>query len=157
MIRVATVEDVPRIVEMGLRFLASSAYGHQLAQNADQIGVTAAAMIAHPDGEIFVAEAADQSLVGMIVVFIYPHPLSGERVAGELCWWVEPMARGRVSGARLLAHAEAWAVAQKADVFQMMAPTEAVGRIYEKRQYEKLETHYQRRLSHATRFTTNAA
>jgi GNAT superfamily N-acetyltransferase len=140
-IRAATLEDVPRLVAMGTRFRAGSAYAAAMPANAAQMAQTAAAVIRHADGVVFVTEA-DGDLTGMIGLQVYVHPFSGARVAGELFWWVEPEARG--DGVRLLRRAEAWAAAQGAAQLQVGAPADAPGvaRLFARRGYVALETAY---------------
>lgn len=140
-IRSATIADIPRLVEMGMRFLRTGSYQRHLAENPEQIAATARQMVESPDAAVFVAET-DRRIVGMLAVFCYQHPLSGERVASELVWWVDPESRG--AGLRLLRVAEQWAAAHGARALQMIAPDEHVGRLYEHRGYCRMETLYQR-------------
>ena len=145
-IRPATLEDVPRLVAMGRRFLASSAYAGTIAENPAQMAACATALITAPDGVVLVAEGPG-GLVGMLGLLIVSHALSGERVAGEVFWWVEPEARG--DGLRLLRAAEAWACGRGATRIQMIAPraVPAVGRVYARRGYAPIETLYSRTLA----------
>lgn len=141
-VREANDTDVPAIVRMGQRF-ARMVYGDKLADNPTQIAALAQQLMTSPDGALFVAEKGG-AVVGMIGLLAYLHPMSGERIATEMAWWVEPEHRG--IGMRLLKRAETWAVAQQALVFQMIAPTPDVERFYARVGFSKVETTYQRRL-----------
>jgi GNAT superfamily N-acetyltransferase len=142
-IRTAHVGDVEAIVEMGREFI-HAIYPNDLPFNAGQIAQTALNLMASQDGEIFVAER-DGALIGMLAMIAFLHPLSGERIATELCWWVSPSHRG--VGVKLLRAAEAWTKAQGAAVFQMIAPSPEVGRFYERVGLHAIETSYQRRVA----------
>lgn len=113
-IRAATLADVPRLVAMGAQFLGSSSYAATLADSPDQMARVASFLIADARGLLVVSTAAGR-VTGMLGMMIFPHFLSGELVAGELFWWVEPEARG--AGLRLLRHAEAWAAAGRLLLF----------------------------------------
>lgn len=143
MIRRATVEDVPRIVAMGVRFAATPDYAAIVAVKPEMLETLARNVLANPDGVIFVAER-DGTAIGMIALITYPHPLTGERVACELVWWVEPDARG--VGVRLLRTAERWAKEHGAAVLHMIAPNARVGQFYHAVGYEPIESTWQRRM-----------
>lgn len=142
-VREAVDDDVPTIVRMGQRF-ARMVYGDKLGDNPAQIAALAQQLMTSADGAVFVAEKGG-TVVGMIGLLAYAHPMSGERIATEMAWWVEPEHRG--IGMRLLRRAETWATEQHARVFQMIAPTVDVARFYERVGFDKVETTYQRRLS----------
>ncbi len=142
MIREATNEDVPAIVEMGLKFLSQSDYRYLLAENRQQIAETSRFLIANERGVIFVDD--NHGLIGMIGMLLYPHHFSGELIAGELVWWVDPMHRGR--GVRLVRQAEQWAFGHGARRIQMIAPSREVGRVLERLGYPPIETAHQKTL-----------
>lgn len=144
MIREATPADVPRVVEMGRRFLAEGPYRDKIADNPEVCAKLAAQLVQNPQAKILVAEEGEQ-LIGILVFILFPHYFSGEMTAGELVWWVEPRARGR-TGVKLLTAAEGMARDLGAKRMQMVAPTLEVGRLYKRRGYEEVETTYQRSL-----------
>ncbi len=144
-IRDAVIGDVPRIVEMGQHFLRASSYADQITENPTQFGKMATTCIDSPDGVVLLAEGRGGDVVGMIGLLIFAHHLSGQRTAGEICWWVEPTARG--TGVQLLKAAEAWAVAHHAETLQMVAPTAQVATIYERYGYRLSEVAYLKVLS----------
>ena len=143
MIRNATHADISRLVEMGGRFIASSHYSKHFADNVLARHVLMGRLIEQPDGALFVSEK-DGAVVGMIGVWAYQHPCSGDRVGGEVFWWVEPEARG--CGIELLRRAERWADDMGCVCFQMIAPDDKVARLYRRLGYTKLEETYQRDL-----------
>lgn len=143
MIRVATAADIPRLIEMGTHFMAETSYGKRLGNNPDQMATIGAQLIENEQGVLFVAEQ-DGELVGMIGALCFAHHISGERVAAEVFWWVEPSFRG--CGVRLMKRAEQWAKAAGAVRFQMVSPSPEVGALYERMGYEPIEVAYERAL-----------
>jgi GNAT superfamily N-acetyltransferase len=93
---------------------------------------------------VILVSGSDATITGMIAMLAYDHPFSGERMAFEVVWWVEPEARG--DGVRLLRAAEDWAMEQGIGKMQMVAPNERVGALYERLGYLPVETSYQRSL-----------
>lgn len=141
MIRPATDADIPRIVEMGLRFREQTAYRNAIAANPDQIRkITEHVMSV--DG-LLVSER-NGYVCGMIGVVLFPHFFSGEMVAGEVVWWVEPEYRGE--GIKLVREAERRAKAKGAVKMQMIAPNEQVAAVYKRLDYKYVESSYQRTL-----------
>ncbi len=145
MIRHATEADVPRIVEMGQRFVASTAYATLISLNTEQLTGTTRDLLNNPDALVLLAEK-DGDVIGMLAAIRFNHPMSGQHIAQEVVWWVDPEHRG-TAGIRLLRAAEAWAVAGGAEVLQMIAPSEKVGKFYAAVGYAPVETVFQRRLS----------
>lgn len=146
MIRPARLEDVDAIVAMGLRFQAETDYAQHLRANPEALRTLAVGLITSEVGTIFVAER-EGSVIGMLAAATYVHPMSGELVAHELCWWMRPGARGDRTALALVREAERWAVSRGAAVFQMVAPTDRVGAFYEALRYAPVERLYQRRLA----------
>jgi GNAT superfamily N-acetyltransferase len=144
MIREATHADIPRLVEMGTRFIASTPYRTKLALNQATLTTAMQRLIDSPLAVLLVADV-ERHVVGMLAVVAAEHPLSGQVTAGEVFWWVDPAYRGRL-GMRLLQVGEAWARARGAAVLQMIAPDDRVARLYRRRGYSKLEETYQRTL-----------
>ncbi len=141
--REATPADVPALVAMGERFLAS-VYAQLVHANADSLRAFSTGLLASPDAVIYVAEI-DAVVVGMMGLMRYMHPMSGEPTVSEVMWWMDPDARG--SGVRLFRVGEAWARAQGATVIQMIAPTPDVASFYTRVGYVPVETTYQKRIA----------
>lgn len=142
-IRLATVADLDALVAMSAHFIAAI-YPTDMPFNPAQVRTLAAQLIGSPDSAIYLAEKAGL-VVGMLALTAYAHPMSGERIATEVCWWVEPAHRG--VGVRLFDAAQTWAREQGAVVFQMIAPSPEVARFYERMGLHFIETTYQQRLT----------
>jgi N-acetylglutamate synthase-like GNAT family acetyltransferase len=145
MIREATPADIPRIVEMGRRFMAESAYNQHLSENPMQMRALALQIISQPNGSILVSEK-DGKLTGMLAFILFPHHFSGELIAGEVIWWVDPEARAGSTGLKLMRRAEEIAVGMGAKKMQMVAPTERIGELYKHLGYREVESTFQRNL-----------
>ena len=143
-IRPAEEADLPRLVELGQRFLHSTPYRNLMGDNVQCMADTAESLLTNDDGLVLVAADPHDGPVGMIGMLAFRHHLSGERIAGELFWYVDPEARG--VGLQLLRGAEAWAKGKQAVRIQMVAPTAQVGKVYERLGYACIEMTYQRSL-----------
>lgn len=141
MIRFATTEDIPRCVEMGQRFHAETDYKNQVTIEPDALHKLGEQLVAK--NGLLVSERGGQ-LVGMIGFVLFPHFFSGEMVAGEVFWWVDPEHRGE--GPKLMKEAERHAREAGAKRMQMIAPNERVGTLYERCGYSFVETAYQKAL-----------
>lgn len=140
-IRDAALADVPAIVRMGVRF-ATGEYARLLTVNEQALAILASHMIQNAACGAWVLEC-DGVVVGMLGMTTYPQAMSGETIATEMVWWMEPEARGGRGALRLLEHGKTWARAQGATRLQMIAPNTHVGAFYERLGFQLLEIHYQ--------------
>lgn len=142
-VRTATTDDVPRIVEMGVRFVADSEFWRIGPASPEKIVKLVLSII--DGGGVFVAEDNGR-VIGMLCGCLVDHPMMDSIVASELAWWVEPEHRG-TAGARLLAAFAAWAHDRGADVVHMVAPNARVAAHYRKRGLTEMETSFIRRIT----------
>jgi N-acetylglutamate synthase-like GNAT family acetyltransferase len=143
-IRVATLADVPRMLEMGARFLEGSRYRRFLNLNPQQQTQLVTELVQQDTANVFIAEQ-DATVVGMFGLTLSTNPFDGVRTAMEMFWWVEPHHRGS-TGLRLLRTAEAWAKAAGAERLYMVVPTSDVGSLLKRLGYVYVESIYQRLL-----------
>lgn len=143
MIREACITDIPKLVEMGRRFIFETKYRDAIGFDAESQQTLMQRLIDSSDGIIFIL-APHKSPIGMMGVHVFAHPLSGETMAAEVFWWVEPEHRG--AGLSLIHKAERWAKDRGAKKLHMIAPSEKVARCYETLGYAQLEVHYQKDL-----------
>jgi GNAT superfamily N-acetyltransferase len=147
MIRRATSSDIESIVAMGRKFHAASGVSAALPFDGESAVATAMHLMSD-DGALFVAEQGAR-LVGMAGALKYPHYMNlGCTVAQELFWWVEPDARGGMSGVRLLMALEEWARAEGCKALTMIclpidSPAEG---IYSRFGYRALEKSFVKEL-----------
>lgn len=144
-IREATLEDVPRIVELGRKFIANGPYKDQL-DNPAQADHIARWMIGNQKAKVLVAQM-DGTIQGMIAFIIYPHYFTGQPTANEMIWYVEPEARAGGIAMRLMHAAESLAKEMGAIRMQFTAPTAEIGKLYERWcGYHQVEISYERTL-----------
>lgn len=98
MIRPATLEDMPRVVELGAEFLAVGPYAW-VPLDRDAFAAAAAKMI-----EVGIILLADDGLLGAVLYPFYFNP--AVKLAAELFWYSPK------NGRALREAFEAWAIAQ---------------------------------------------
>lgn len=137
MIRAATVDDIPGLLDMGAKFAERADLATHVGYDAESMAATFAAMIERDEFCLFIGGC------GAIGGMVAPHPFNhAQPIADELFWWSE----GR-EGLRLLEAYEEWAASHGAVI--RMTALEAVepdrmGRFYERRGYRPLERAYVR-------------
>lgn len=143
--RQALPADAPSLVRMLWQFATSTKYRKYVGANEAALTTFLEGLLKNESAAIFVADRENR-IIGMIGVLGYIHPMSGEKCAGELFWWLDPADRG--AGGWLLRRAEKWAKAYGAQSLQMIAPAESphVGEMYTRLGYEAVETAYQVKL-----------
>src|SRR5476651_1377594 len=124
-IRLATVEDIPQMVAMGVKFNNQSSYSRHLKVDEEKIAAIGKQLI---EGEGLLVSENQEKITGMIGYIVYRHFMSDEIIAGEVFWWVEPEHRG--AGIKLLKEAEDRARQRGAKKMQMIAPTDQVAKVY---------------------------
>lgn len=143
MIRVATQEDIPRIIELGSLSLEDGPYAGVIRDVPAQ-----AALCAHEvmdKGRILLGEE-DGVVVGLIGFIIANHHFSGQKYAAELMWFVPEEHRKGGMGMKLLWEAEKQAKEMGAEDMLFTAPNTSVAAIYKRFGYEELEVTYRKTL-----------
>lgn len=141
MIRTANFSDLSRLVQMGRRFRSETKYEKYLAENPDKMRELGEQLV-RQDGLLISEQNGEPT--GMLGFVNHSHFISGDRVTGEVFWWVEPERRG--DGLRLVRETENRARAGGSKYIQMIAPTDQVARIYSRIGYEKVEETWQKTL-----------
>lgn len=99
-VRPATHDDIPRIVDMAQRFYPTSGY-ERIAPLAKE-SAAGLVIVAAERGVMLVAEV-DGDLAGMACLVVEPYLFNVEVViAQEIVWWIEPEHRGGMLAVRLL-------------------------------------------------------
>jgi len=107
MIRAATTDDIPRMVELGQAMHAESPEFRGIRFDADKLARVIAATMANPAGFVQVIER-DGEVVGGMVAMATPHYFSPDMVACDLALFVSPEHRGGMAAARLLTSYRNW-------------------------------------------------
>lgn len=137
MIRLAEVKDVPRIVQLGSRSLVDGPYRGILADNPKQTAIFTRQVVENI-GKVLLWEE-DGKVTGLLAFIVCDHYLTGEKVAEELMWYVEPEARAGCPALRLLWAAQDMAKEMGAKKMKFTAPNNDVGRLYERFGYHQIE------------------
>lgn len=108
MIRTATFDDVPDLVELGRAMHAESPRYREMTFDADRLAETLHGVIA-AGGFARVVQTEDGSLVGGLVAVLVPHWASDDLTSCDLALFMAPEARGSIAPARLLNQYAQWA------------------------------------------------
>lgn len=143
MIRIATQEDIPRIVELGSRSLQDGPYAGLIRDVPAQ-----AALCAHEvmdRGRILLGEECGE-VVGLLGFIVANHHFSGQKYAAEMMWYVEREHRKGGIAIKLLWEAEKQAKELGAEDMVFTAPNEDVSALYQRFGYHKMEVTYRKAL-----------
>lgn len=140
MIRPATHDDIPRLIEMGREFFDSLQYPEAGKYNPNFVSATFSNLIDMRDGVLLV----DDNVNGAVGALIYPFYMTGRRTAQELFWWVDPGHRG--IGKNLLVALEEYVKSEGVTSLVMLAmessEPDRVGKVYERAGYRPMERTY---------------
>lgn len=142
-VRHAVESDLPRLVELMRQFGASRSFREPFTQDRSVMSELLMSCLNPAHGTVLVL-VEDRAVVGLIVMCLMDHPLSRERIASELAWFVDPENRG--GGHRLLLAVEAWARECGVTRLSLVAPSERIGRIYERWGFSPMEATYSKAL-----------
>jgi len=146
MIRQASSADVPELVRMGCEFVSKSTYRMVMFSDPEKVALLMTSLIENNEGLLLVSETDDvknpRRLLGMLGMMVYRHPISHERIANEVFWWVNPSDRGRSDSVRLLRQGEQWAKEQMASFVYAGAPNQKVGAVFQRLGYMPIEMQY---------------
>lgn len=146
-IREAETNDIPRIIEMGSKFLKMGPYNQFISDSPETTSKLALRLLNMPNAKVLVGEENDH-VEGVFAFITFDHYYSGEPVAGEMIWYVEPEARHHNMALELLWAAEKMASIMGAKKMQLTAPSDEIAAMYGKlRGFVKVETAFQRDIS----------
>lgn len=118
MIRQATHNDIPRMVELGRAMHGESPVFCRLTFDADKLAATIATAIDSPAGFAWVSEH-DGVLAGGFLAMVAPHWFSPDLVACDLALFIDPEYRGGMSAVRLISAYVEWAQRRGAALIQI--------------------------------------
>lgn len=143
MIRVATLADLPAVVELGKKFLESTILNPIAAYDPGSAWETARDLIESENGEVFVLEK-DKQIIGFISGILAPVYWNFSILAAQqLAFYVLPEHRG-FSSLKLLKQWELWASGKGATVFYSGAKRDVrfgkMDKMLDRMGYVELET-----------------
>lgn len=145
-VRPAEDRDIPKIISMGRKFWAQTAF-KDIVYCPDSIAESAREMMAN--GLLLVVEEGEVvGAVGAVMAPLYAN--RSVMIASELYWWIEPEYRDSGAGKLLLRGIEQAAKDRGITVFAMMAleavEPEKAAAIYQRLGYVPSERTFQKRL-----------
>lgn len=146
-IRLATQEDIPRLVLMGSNFTDSIEMGKHLGFDAEGFASYLSVFMSQPNCEVFVSLEGDEP-VGMIGVVVNPHYANPATLYGsELFWWVEEEHRTSTThGQNLFDVGLSWCKEQGASLYMMMSieseKTDRLEKMYHRKGFKTVERLY---------------
>jgi GNAT superfamily N-acetyltransferase len=141
-IRFAELDDMPRLVAMGMEFLASTQrYQDMIPGNPEALTQHFSQIMASPDAVFFVLGDPGDAF-GMLAAVHGRSQHSGLQTAAELFWWVSPARRRFWSGPLLYRAYVEWAKSVGAERIQMTSPSKKVSALYRRLGFQKLEEVY---------------
>lgn len=143
MIRSATLEDVPGIVEMSRKFYTTTSYSGWADFNSETVTDLASNLT---ENHVMLVAESDGVLVGMVGLFVAPFMFNADKIgAYEVVWWVDPEAQGAGVGKMLLQAIEPACKERGANSIQMVhlasSPPQAA-MIYERMGFRHTESSY---------------
>ena len=146
MIRNATPEDLPRILELGAQSLVDGPYAGRIKNSPEQAARLALETILHANGKVLLLENEAGLIVGILGFFVFPHYFTGEPTATEIIWYVLPEERKGGGGLQLLWQAEKEAKEIGAIRMGFTAPNSDVAAIYQRFGYQQVEVSFMKDL-----------
>lgn len=107
-LRLAKLEDIPRCVELVRNFHLVSPFNHMVFES-EGVRRTLVHFISDPNQFLVLLLLHEDLPVGLLIACLQPLLTGSQKVATELCWWVEPEFRSRVQSERLIDAFEYWA------------------------------------------------
>lgn len=108
MIREATHDDVPRLVDLARVMHAEAPNFRDLPFDGDRLAATLRGLVNNPRGFAWLLEDEDGETVGALVALAVPHFFSPSLVSCDLGLFVLPERRGGMGVVRLLNAYRAW-------------------------------------------------
>jgi GNAT superfamily N-acetyltransferase len=153
-IRLARIDDIPRILQMAYGFHEDAIRPLGLGYSPADFGAYLVFLIQSPIASVFVLEGdlEGEGIQGTIAGLISPWFMQGSDVILTEQWvWVEPEARGGGAFSRLLEALTQWGVGLGATKLCMVAigssTEEQVREFYARRGFTYMETHFIKDLS----------
>jgi GNAT superfamily N-acetyltransferase len=110
MIRQGTVDDIPRIIEMGRHLCDSTSYKH-ITMSPERVRVTCETMITH--GFFIVAEK-DGEVIGAMLGDVFQPWYSEDKLGIDYTFWIEPEHRNGLLAVKMMKAFETWCISMGA-------------------------------------------
>lgn len=146
MLRLATLFDEDRILEMCEKFFEASPYSHLPVYEEKVREMIRQFTSKENEDYIVILWEREGEVLGVLAGHVSEMPLFQTRVAAEDIWWVEPQARGTGAADQMLGAFEYWANLRGASMVQMASLDDRTGKLlsryYKQRGYKRSEFTY---------------
>jgi len=142
-VRHAAREDLRAVLALLRQFFAFAGLERDLGMRPDP-AYGARLFAAHVERSDMCCLVLDD-VSGVLMASASEHPFGQVRIAKETLWWIAPESRSAASARFMLDAYETWAREQGCACVGMAAlanGSSIVGRMYERRGYRPMETHY---------------
>jgi GNAT superfamily N-acetyltransferase len=120
-VRTATVEDLPRYMDLAKAFVATTPVNHLIPFDRDSTAAFVESALDNENMAVLVAEE-DDKIVGITAAIVYPMYFNPSKlVAQELWWYIKPDARGGTASKLLFQEIEKWGKSKQAEAMFMIA------------------------------------
>lgn len=140
--KIATIEDLPELLEMGMKFISTTGYAEY--SNEETVSNLLTTILT---GEKNVMIVLLEPGVGMLVGMSSPFVFGNHLLASEIGWWVNEDKRKSGIGVQLMEAFEYWAKnVAGCTLITLTSLDDKVGKLYEKKGYKLYERAYMKEL-----------
>lgn len=144
MIREATLDDLPLLIECCVNFYKESPF-KGLSFNLEKIEQTVRTLIENHEGVVYVYE--DDTIRGMILGSLSRPTISDDVIATEIAWWVHKDNRNGRVAIELFKAFQQWGMANADYINMTHLPTHDLSKFYTKHGYEPVDRHYLKKVN----------
>lgn len=147
-LRLASLDDIPDLYELGLKFYQTLHYSFPVSEPYAK-AFLATHLADHNRLALILTDPSNTSPIGFLLGSSQAHPFVPVTVGYEIAWWVNEESRGYRQSFELLDAFEYWAVEIKGCKLISLATEKdsRVGRIYQRRGYTLKEDTWSKCLS----------
>lgn len=140
--KIATIDDLPEVLEMSMKFMASTGYT-EYSDEQNIRNLIESIVTGRQDQMIILLKPGVGFVAGQATPFAFgPHYL-----ASEIAWWINEEHRKDGAGAELLEAFEYWAKnVAGCTIITLTSLDDTVGKFYEKKGYKLYERAYMKEL-----------
>lgn len=141
-IKIATVDDIPEILDMSMRFMSHTGYTEYSDEQTIE-SLIRSIVTGQQNAMIILLIPGVGFLAGMNSPFVFgPH-----LIASEIAWWVNEDKRKSGAGTELIDAFEYWAKnVAGCSLITLTSLDDKVGKVYEKKGYKLYERAYMKEL-----------
>lgn len=150
MIREATVDDIPRLVELGTLSLKTGPYKNRIKNKPEQSARLAHQLLDPRDegnpeapGKVLVIDH-NGLVVGLLALAFFPDYFTGEKTASEVMWFIHKEYRESIGFDAIALFRAGERAAREAGCVRLIftAPTEDIAKLYEATGFTALEVSF---------------